>query len=1042
MKRLIIFVLVLSMLMPYTVFAASIEKGTEVISEAAYEAVDEMWKILFASEKKSRADAETAQAVAEAVEKNALYVEDTLRWNGKDHFTFETTTGVTCGYSARLRNMALEAEKDEAALSQPAMQTVSYASKSGTAARDVYLIEPYYGIDGDFTTQYQNEADSIAEATGGTYHLYTRQTATINAVADAIEEGAVVIFDSHGETDFANAYNENDYTSGATTSYILLQTGEGLTDADYAYDYNTYNYHAVNYGGNGAGMYYYAVDGTCIANHMDKEAPNSLLWIAICLGMATDGLHAPLREKGVEVAYGYSQSVTFYYDYQWEEAFFNEMKNGSNVASAIAKMKVNVGYWDWCHEYTDIYTARNNYSAFPIVVSSEDVYPGHGNVDNYQTVYSTWTLSDASKPDVELPGDCLHSSEITDSVDATCTEDGYIRIVCEDCGTVLSEIILEATGHSYVDGVCSLCAAVEACDHSSQTTESVEATCTEDGYIRTVCEDCGAILSETILDATGHSYVDGVCSLCAEVEACDHWIVDDMCQNCGAFCVYVGETINLYAWSTDTDFYGYTWSVADPSIVELSNMSRYTEYADGVWEYRYSVDILGLSRGETILSLYDSIGDLWTTAELVVLSDEPITCEHIWDSGTQTLAPTCTNEGELLYTCLICEETMTTVVPALGHNYLESIITEPTCTTVGIVNNTCLNCLDTYEAELEKEAHHFVDSQCEQCGGFCVIEGETLYLYADFYDDSVYNYTWELRDPSLANLSNPRYEEETIDGVLVRYFNIDVYGLKAGETEIYLLSFAGEEYLPTRLIVLPSDTHVHNYEIYTVDATCTVDGYTTHTCSCGDSYIAYETPALGHTFVGGTCLICDETDPNATINNPFVDVKESDYFYLPVLWAVGSNITNGTSATTFSPNANCTRGQIVTFLWRACGSPEPASTTNPFKDVRAGEYYYKAVLWAVENGITTGLSATSFGPNATCTRGQVATFLWRAQGEPTPQSTTNPFKDVKSGDYYYNAVLWAVENNVTQGVGGGKFAPNASCTRGQIVTFLCRAVVQ
>jgi len=184
----------------------------------------------------------------------------------------------------------------------------------------------------------------------------------------------------------------------------------------------------------------------------------------------------------------------------------------------------------------------------------------------------------------------------------------------------------------------------------------------------------------------------------------------------------------------------------------------------------------------------------------------------------------------------------------------------------------------------------------------------------------------------------------------------------------------------------------------------------------------------------------EPSEPEIPTENPFTDVKENDYFATPVLWAVGKNITNGMSATIFAPNANCTRGQIVTFLWRACGSPEPTSTKNNFKDVKAGEYYYKAVLWAVENGITTGLSATSFGPNATCTRGQVATFLWRSQGEPAPESTNNPFSDVKTNDYYFNAVLWAVENNVTQGVGGGKFAPNASCTRGQIVTFLYRAI--
>ena len=233
----------------------------------------------------------------------------------------------------------------------------------------------------------------------------------------------------------------------------------------------------------------------------------------------------------------------------------------------------------------------------------------------------------------------------------------------------------------------------------------------------------------------------------------------------------------------------------------------------------------------------------------------------------------------------------------------------------------------------------------------------------------------------------------------------------------------------------------HNYVAVATAPTCTEDGYTTYTCaSCGDSYVGDTVPATGHSFVGGSCDNCGEADPNTTINNPFTDVKVSDYFYTPVLWAVREGITNGISATSFGPNAPCTRGQIVTFLWRACGSPEPEKTNNPFTDVKSTDYYYKAVLWAVESGITNGMSATTFAPNATCTRGQVATFLWRSQGKPAQTNSSNPFSDVKSSEYYYDAVLWAVENNITNGTGVGKFSPNDSCTRGQIVTFLYRAL--
>ncbi len=173
---------------------------------------------------------------------------------------------------------------------------------------------------------------------------------------------------------------------------------------------------------------------------------------------------------------------------------------------------------------------------------------------------------------------------------------------------------------------------------------------------------------------------------------------------------------------------------------------------------------------------------------------------------------------------------------------------------------------------------------------------------------------------------------------------------------------------------------------------------------------------------------------------PFIDIKAGAYYEQAVIWAINQKITNGTSKGKFSPEDPCTRGQIVTFLWRASGSPDPTTTENPFADIATDAYYYKAVLWAVENGITTGTGKGKFSPEATCTRGQVATFLWRAQGKPAPTSSDNPFNDVNSDTYYYNAILWAVEKGVTNGTGKGKFSPDASCTRGQIVTFLYRAL--
>ena len=173
--------------------------------------------------------------------------------------------------------------------------------------------------------------------------------------------------------------------------------------------------------------------------------------------------------------------------------------------------------------------------------------------------------------------------------------------------------------------------------------------------------------------------------------------------------------------------------------------------------------------------------------------------------------------------------------------------------------------------------------------------------------------------------------------------------------------------------------------------------------------------------------------------NPFVDVSESAYYYDPVLWAVGNGITNGVDATHFEPDGTCTRAHAVTFLWRAAGQPEPKTTQMPFKDVKPGSYYEKAVRWAVEEGITNGTSNTTFSPDADCTRAQIVTFLWRSKGSPEVTGIVDPFTDVATA-YYMDAVFWAVKVGVTNGTSPTTFSPDENCTRGQIVTFLYRAM--
>lgn len=183
-----------------------------------------------------------------------------------------------------------------------------------------------------------------------------------------------------------------------------------------------------------------------------------------------------------------------------------------------------------------------------------------------------------------------------------------------------------------------------------------------------------------------------------------------------------------------------------------------------------------------------------------------------------------------------------------------------------------------------------------------------------------------------------------------------------------------------------------------------------------------------------------DLDPNpdpTPVTPSFADVKPSDYFYDAVNWAVEQKITAGTDATHFSPDHSCTRAQAVTFLWRAAGEPEPENTAVTFTDVAPGAYYAKAVSWAVEQGITAGTSATKFSPEAVCTRAQVVSFLYRSANSPEV-SGEGSFSDVASGAYYENAVRWAVANGITAGTGQNRFSPDARCVRGQVVSFLYR----
>lgn len=173
--------------------------------------------------------------------------------------------------------------------------------------------------------------------------------------------------------------------------------------------------------------------------------------------------------------------------------------------------------------------------------------------------------------------------------------------------------------------------------------------------------------------------------------------------------------------------------------------------------------------------------------------------------------------------------------------------------------------------------------------------------------------------------------------------------------------------------------------------------------------------------------------------NPFMDVFPGDYYYEPVLWAVENGVVKGTKPTAFDPQSGCTRGQAITMVWRAAGSPKPAAAVSPFIDVKETDYCFPAIMWAVEKGIGSEIGEGIFAANASCARGQFLTFLHRAAGCPKATKREHSFLDIKETDFYYEAALWAIENGIAGGMGEGAFGPYALCNRAQVVTFLYRA---
>lgn len=923
-KQLLAYLLIAAMMLSLLPFAVSAEEGRD------RSASDALWAQITALEDKTVVAKRGTQAtaadyaalsgeVAALVTSSAYYEEGTCTYDGENTFFFwETTDGEVCGYSPRLRSRIRTADGNAA---EGSVETVSYAKKGGSPdSVEVAVFQPYYGIDSSFSTRYKNEGASIAEATGGTWTTYLTTGATIDAIADAMETCGVVIFDSHGTTDYENymGYTDRygdyvyDYSSQANSSYICLQSKTGITTADKAAvtgPYGTY-YHYFN-GGSYGKMYYYCVDGTAIANHMEQDAPHSLLWMAICLGMATDGLQAPLREKGVEVVYGYSQSVTFTYDYKWEATFFDKLCGDSTVAEAVAAMKEADGYWDDNTTYKTVADAQKYFAAFPIVVSSEDVYPGHGKVDNLQTVNSTWKLKPEEAPVYTL------SAVPNDSKLGTVSVEGNVVTATPAEG-------------AYVAGYT--------------LTPENGATVTQEGNVFRVTD----MTADCLLTV----------NFAAKNRATVHYSVPDGCTKADGT-GYVGEPITLSKpeGKPTADAYSYAfvgWTeapVADTRVMP-------TVYTDSYTPAQAETTLYALYQ------YYDAKNIEYYTTELqsivyysfsAVSNDETLGTVSAADNVV-TAAPA---ENAYVAGYTITPEGAATVTRESENTFRVESLTADCVLTVLFV------------AKPLAQVTFSVPAGCEKVDGSGYV-GYALRLTPPTGTPEADAEEYIFVGWTLAKLEDsaetPMYYTDTFTPTSKKTTLYALYSYEKDGARYYTTVLRSRECYLLRYV----DTDVNEWYHEAIDF-AVGGGYMNGVADDRFDPAGTLTRAMLVTIL---YRMSGETGGT----HPFTDVPANEWYADAVAWAYTSGVVNGTSATRFSPEAPVTREQTAAMLYRYAkymGQGITASgNLSAFRDAdQISEYAKVPMRWAVGMHILNGKENATLDPTGTATRAEIAQIL-------------------------------------------------------------------
>ncbi len=850
--------------------------------------------------------AESVDRMIRAVEAAPDYMDGSLIRHG-DFFFWETADGRVNGYSPSLRaEISLQSRSEPADAAAPTDGAADgQAEPNVPDARDVGVMVPYSGSYYFCVDKAIAEGQALTRSTGGALQICTAENSSVDTLAQLLQTCGIVLINSHGRTDYEVG---QDHTSKANSSYICLPTDAGFTAQDrqrVTGPYGSY-YHAFYAGASGDfDEEYYCVDGTCIANHMEGSAPHSMVWMGFCLGMATEGLEAPLREKGVEAMIGFSERVISTTDQDYRLYFGQALLEDCTVGEAAAYMKQKVG----CPDPIDVGHER----AWPIAVSSQDPYPGRDHLTEGQEVLSTWKLHPAYP----------------------------IAVTVEPAGTADVKVVRTT---------------VEVTPHRGYEFSDWEITEGEASAVRT---------NDTLsFDLSGPTAV--TLRMTARTSARVQFSAGPG-QTAAAIHEFIGDTVVLPAPEGSLDADAYLYHFLGWSTAELPEDSP---DAPALFPSGYR---LKLTRTETDLYAvygYFAAEDGVSRGQFRRVTEAPSN----W-AGAYVLT----------------------------YQSVKALRASSRVTGQNIISTSA-------SADLAKSG--------------CFLDGDWL---NEVPEELVYEF---LPDETGAGLLKMKTSENYL---AVTASNVLLTTVTDPETRGALWRMSWTDGTP-----IITNTR---FTSRILQFSPTSSGFCTLTVLRGPLTLYVGVPGQ-HLYTtrpvqkqaGLPCTGGDDCPGSL-----FSDMPEKGHWaHDPIDWAVASGVTKGTGPHTFSPDKTCTRAQIVTFLWRTAGSPEPAATNNPFSDVKPDAYYYKPVLWAAETGVAAGTGKTTFSPDAGCTRAQVVTFLWRFAGSPEPTAATNPFTDVPSGTYYTKAALWAAENGVTAGTGKTTFSPDRTCTRGQIVTFLYR----